>query len=152
MSISVPGLDSGSYDVRIRNPDGDVATLRSGIVISRAAPLVPENCRNVTIPFDLDASSLNADARQTLRSSGECFSLQGVRVRVEGHCDERGTTEYNLALGQRRADAVQRYLVSQGIAASRISTVSYGEEQPLSRGGGERAWSQNRRAEIKISE
>lgn len=73
-----------------------------------------------------------------------------MKIEVQGHCDERGTTEYNMALGERRASAVRNYLTSNGIAGSRIKTVSYGKERPLSQGSDEGAWSQNRRAEFKV--
>ena len=75
----------------------------------------------------------------------------GLRIRLSGHCDERGSDEYNLALGNRRATAAKQYLVSHGIDASRIETVSYGEERPLAQGHDESAWSQNRRDEFEIT-
>ncbi len=150
--VSVPALTPGGYDVRVRNPDGESATLRAGIVVRDSQPAIPPQCRSMRIGFDLDSHGLNAEARQTLSAASVCFTLSDVQYRVEGHADERGTTYYNLALGQRRADAVQRYLVSQGVTPSRISSVSYGEEKPLEYGSNERAWSANRRAEILISE
>jgi peptidoglycan-associated lipoprotein len=150
--VSVPALTAGAYDVRVQNPYGDSATLRTGIVVRNAQPAIPPQCRSMRIGFDLDSHGINAEARQTFSAASECFSLSSVQFRVEGHADERGTTDYNLALGQRRADAVQRYLASQGVTSSRISTVSYGEEKPLEYGQSESAWAANRRAEILISE
>ena len=149
---SVPALTPRGYDVRVRNPDGESATLRSGIVVRAARSVIPAQCRSMRIGFDLDSHGINAEARQTLGAASECFDLASVQFRIEGHADERGTTDYNLALGQRRADSVQRYLVSQGVTPSRITTVSYGEEKPLEYGQSERVWSANRRAEILISE
>ena len=73
------------------------------------------------------------------------------RATIEGHCDERGTNEYNLALGERRAAAARDYLASLGVGASKLTTLSYGEERPLERGGGEVAWSKNRRAEFRVT-
>jgi peptidoglycan-associated lipoprotein len=73
----------------------------------------------------------------------------GINVVIEGHCDDRGSDEYNLALGESRALAAKNYLVSLGISAKRLSVISYGEEKPLSMGSGESAWAQNRRAEFK---
>jgi len=73
-----------------------------------------------------------------------------MKVQIEGHCDERGTTEYNLALGERRASSVKKYLASLGIASDRISTISYGKERPLDRGHNEQAWAKNRRAHIIV--
>ena len=149
---SVPGLSPGAYDVRVRNPDGETATLRTGIVVRAAAPRIPPECRSMRVPFDLDSNSINAEARNILTGARECFALTDVSFRIEGHADERGTTDYNLALGQRRADVVQRFIVDQGVTPSRITSVSYGEEKPLEYGQNERAWSANRRAEILISE
>ena len=99
--------------------------------------------------FEFDRYDLRDDARATLGANGK--SLQdnaSVNIRIEGHCDERGTTEYNLALGEKRAKAAYDYLVSYGIPASRLSTVSYGEERPADPGHDEMAWAKNRRAEF----
>ncbi|RME87720.1 MAG: peptidoglycan-associated lipoprotein Pal, partial [Zetaproteobacteria bacterium] len=74
-----------------------------------------------------------------------------VKVRVEGNCDERGTREYNLGLGQRRADSVKNYLTSHGIAPNRIETISYGEERPVCTEHNEACWAQNRRADIRLN-
>ena len=76
----------------------------------------------------------------------------GVELRIEGHCDERGSNEYNLALGQRRAEAVRRYLVSYGVDVGRFATISYGEERPTDRASNEEAWAQNRRAEFRVTD
>ena len=76
---------------------------------------------------------------------------KGLKVSVEGHCDERGTRDYNLALGERRANAAKDYLISLGVSASRIKTVSYGKERPVALGHSENAWSQNRRAVTVVS-
>jgi peptidoglycan-associated lipoprotein len=97
--------------------------------------------------FALDSSQLSSEAQGTLeRQSAWLKQYPNVSVTVEGHCDERGTREYNLALGERRAAATKKYLVGLGIAASRISTISYGKERPAVIGSDESAWSQNRRA------
>ena len=74
-----------------------------------------------------------------------------IKVEIQGHADERGTTDYNLALGQKRSDSVKSYLVSAGVAPSRLSSISYGEEQPLDMAHTEIAWSKNRRAEFRIT-
>jgi len=149
--VTVPGLAAGGYDVMVRNPDGSESTLRAGMIV-RSAPALSEECRSFLVGFDLDSATLDASAQQTLTGKAECFSVPNISVRVEGHCDERGTTEYNLALGQRRADTVKRYLAAQGIGQSRISAMSYGEEKPLQAGHNEAAWAENRRAEILISD
>ncbi|MDE3015770.1 MAG: peptidoglycan-associated lipoprotein Pal [Pseudomonadota bacterium] len=97
--------------------------------------------------FALNSSALSDEAQKTLQHQAAWLKqYPGVNVTVEGHCDERGTREYNLALGERRAAAAKKYLVSEGIAAARISTISYGKERPAVIGDDEAAWSQNRRA------
>jgi peptidoglycan-associated lipoprotein len=96
--------------------------------------------------FDLDKSDLKPEARRTLERQAAWLKQYGnVAVTIEGHCDERGTREYNLALGDRRAKAASNYLASLGIAANRIRTISYGKERPAVLGSNEAAWSQNRR-------
>jgi peptidoglycan-associated lipoprotein len=95
--------------------------------------------------FAFDKSDLSADARRTLdRQAAWLKQWSNQRLTVEGHCDERGTREYNLALGERRAAAVKDYLVASGVSASRLSTISYGKERPIVLGSNEAAWSQNR--------
>lgn len=96
--------------------------------------------------FGFDKFDLTADARATLEKQAAWLKKNpGVSVMVEGHCDERGTREYNLALGERRANSVKDYLVANGIPASRIKTISYGKERPVALGANEAAWAQNRR-------
>ncbi|MCB9684572.1 MAG: OmpA family protein [Alphaproteobacteria bacterium] len=109
-------------------------------------------CRNATVNFDFDMSTVRSDARSVLDGHMSCYQKLTGAIRVEGHCDERGTVDYNIALGQRRADSVKQYLVGHGVSASRVSTTSYGEERPVDRGHTEVAWAKNRRAEISASE
>ena len=98
------------------------------------------------IYFDFDRYDLSGDARATLKASGDWLrSNPAVRVEIEGHCDERGTSEYNLALGAKRAQAAKDYLTSLGVAVGRLSTVSYGEEIPVCREHNDGCWSKNRR-------
>lgn len=95
--------------------------------------------------FDFDRSTLRSDARDTLdRQAGWLGKYPQVNVQVAGNCDDRGTEEYNLALGQRRANASRDYLVARGVAASRINTISYGKDRPTALGDNEQAWAQNR--------
>jgi peptidoglycan-associated lipoprotein len=105
------------------------------------------------IHFDYDSSALRDDARTTLKTNAD--AINGLpaekKAMVEGHCDERGTQEYNLALGERRAQAARDYLIQLGVPADRLLTVSYGEEQPANPGHDEAAWAQNRRDEFKQS-
>jgi peptidoglycan-associated lipoprotein len=97
--------------------------------------------------FDFDRYAIKPEAARTLDASiGWLKSNPGVQVLVEGHCDERGTNAYNLVLGERRAKAAQDYLVARGIEASRIATISYGEERPGCAERNESCWSRNRRA------
>jgi len=97
--------------------------------------------------YDFDRSTLRADARATLdRQADWLGKYPQVNVQVAGNCDDRGTTEYNLALGQRRANASRDYLVARGVAGSRISTISYGKDRPVALGDNEQAWAQNRNA------
>ncbi len=96
--------------------------------------------------FDFDKSDLKPEARRTIeRWAAWLRQYPNVTVTVEGHCDERGTREYNIGLGERRAAAAKNYLVAQGIAANRVATISYGKERPAVVGSNEAAWSQNRR-------
>jgi peptidoglycan-associated lipoprotein len=97
--------------------------------------------------FDTDSHDLRADALPVLDAQAAWLrKYPGVQVRIEGNADERGTREYNLALGARRANAVRDYLVSHGVPSSRIATISYGKERPIDPGTGEEAWAHNRNA------
>jgi peptidoglycan-associated lipoprotein len=97
--------------------------------------------------FETDRATLRADQRPVLeRQAGWMRQHQQVQVAVEGHADERGTREYNLALGQRRANAARDVLVANGVAGARVSTISYGKDRPTALGSSEDAWAQNRRA------
>jgi peptidoglycan-associated lipoprotein len=96
--------------------------------------------------FDLDKSDIRPDAQATLQKQAAWLAQYPQKtLTVEGHCDERGTREYNLALGERRANAVKKYLVSLGVDASRLTTISYGKERPVALGSDEASWAQNRR-------
>lgn len=105
--------------------------------------------------FAFDSSALSENAEEVLNTQVEWLKKhENVSIVVQGYCDERGTREYNLALGERRATAVKDYLVANGIAADRISTISYGKERPAVLGSNEAAWAQNRRAVtvVKVAE
>lgn len=103
--------------------------------------------------FDVNSSSLNADASKILDNQASWLkSDAAIKVIIEGHCDERGTREYNLALGEKRADAVKQYLSANGVESSRIKTISYGKERPAFVGSGEEIWAKNRRAVTVIEE
>ncbi len=170
VSITVPPLETGAYDVRVRNPDGASHTLRGALIVRVGAgndgdfgsgsgsdgsggPTVPPgvNCDAITVAFDFDSYAINTLSMASLNNAVACFTAGSGSVRVEGHCDERGTTDYNLALGQKRAEAVQRWLTAQGVPPSRLRTVSFGEERPVDRGHSESAWARNRRVELRVS-
>ena len=104
-----------------------------------------------TVYFDYDQSTLTAEAQATLDKQAAFLKASpSFKITIEGHCDERGTREYNLALGDRRASAVRDYLVAKGINASRLSTISYGKERPSVGGSNETSYSLNRRSVSKI--
>ena len=99
------------------------------------------------IYFDTDRYNIDADDQQALAQQARYLQqYPNVRATIEGHCDERGTRDYNLALGERRANAAKNYLVGLGVSADRVSTVSYGKERPAALGSDENAWAKNRRA------
>jgi len=105
-----------------------------------------------TVYFAFDDYTLNMESQEKLNSLADHMkSSQNVTVQVEGHCDERGSVEYNLALGERRAQSVVNYLVTLGIDPSRLRAISYGEERPMQDGSNEDSWAKNRRAEFVIT-
>lgn len=112
------------------------------------SPAVPFVLQNVY--FDFDKYDLTSEALQTLADNARVLkAYPDARIVIEGHCDERGTVEYNLALGDKRAKAAKDYLVSLGVDASQVSTISYGKEQPVDPSHTEAAWARNRRAEFE---
>ena len=112
-----------------------------------------EMFENEDILFEFDSASLSVEAQEILRAKAAWLRENPrARVMIEGHCDERGTNEYNLALGDRRAFSSKSFLVDLGIADSRLTTISYGEEQPVDSRSTEDAWTQNRRAHFVIKE
>jgi peptidoglycan-associated lipoprotein len=105
-----------------------------------------------TVYFGFDSSSLETDTKDALKANADFLKANAnVDVQVEGHCDERGGRQYNLALGERRAKAVRDYLVALGVESKRISTISYGSERPKAQGSDEAAWAQNRRANFVVT-
>jgi peptidoglycan-associated lipoprotein len=118
----------------------------AAVVIAPAAAMLE------TVFFDFDKSDLRQDARNVLAKNAEILlkTKQGAVVKVEGHCDERGSAEYNLALGERRAKSALQYLLTLGVQPDRLSIVSYGKEKPAVQGDDEAAWAKNRRAELVL--
>ncbi len=108
-----------------------------------------EECKVSVVHFDYNDSALRPEDRDNLARVAECMKQKGATITIEGHCDERGTTEYNLALGDRRAQSVFQYMSTLGVPRSRLRTISKGEEEPLVDGHDEAAWSKNRRVEFK---
>jgi peptidoglycan-associated lipoprotein len=106
---------------------------------------------NDDIHFEFDSSTLTSGAQLTLKKKAEWLQNNpDAASTIEGHCDERGTSEYNLALGDRRANSAKAFLVDLGISASRLTTISYGEERPVDPGHNEEAWAKNRRCHFTI--
>jgi peptidoglycan-associated lipoprotein len=126
-------------------PAEDSISSRSIDDLNRDSPLKP-------LFFPLDQSDVSAEGQKVLQDNAAVLKkYPNMQVTIEGHCDERGTAEYNLALGERRALAAKNYLVSLGIAADKIKTVSYGKEFPFDAGHDEAAWANNRRAHFVIT-
>jgi len=143
-------LEAGDYDLRIVRADGEQA-LERGAFSVEASRTYAGDCSLQTVFFDFDESSLTNDTRRLLADNARCIESRGyARVRLEGHADERGSTIYNLSLGQRRADAVRKYLLNIGVGSAEVGTLSYGEERPLQSGSSESAWAKNRRVEFVI--
>jgi peptidoglycan-associated lipoprotein len=116
-----------------------------------SAPPVEPGVGLADVYFDFDRSDLTPAGREVLEKNAKWLRSRGsVKVQVEGHADERGTNEHNIALGERRAQAVRRVLVALGVPAASLSTVSYGEEQPACREHDESCWQKNRRAHLAV--
>jgi peptidoglycan-associated lipoprotein len=148
-----PRVNQDSIDAARRAADAAAAKVAADADARRHAAEM-ESVRNTIaakVYFDFDKDEIRDDQKVTLDAKvGILNANTAVRLRIAGHTDNRGSDEYNLALGQRRAASVQRYLVSRGLNASRFETVSFGEERPVAQGENEDAWSKNRRAEFEI--
>jgi peptidoglycan-associated lipoprotein len=147
---------STTYTITATGPGGSAtATAHVDVAAPNAPTEAPSGPANVSelfeqnvkdVFFDLDKAELRADARDVLTKDAEFLrSYPDVHISIEGHCDERGSTEYNLALGQSRAQASKNYLISLGISADRMETVSWGKERPFCTEHNEECWQQNRR-------
>ena len=160
-STKVTPSDSTTYTITASGPGGSATS--SARVTVAAPPPPPPPVQNATMEemflkevqdayFDLDKADIRSDARAALAKTADFLrNYPQVRVVIEGHCDERGSTEYNLALGDRRAAAVKEYLVSLGIGADRMSTVSYGKEKPFCMESNEDCWQRNRRGHFVMA-
>ncbi len=114
-----------------------------------SAPDVSEPALSSVVYFEFDKYDLTAESRAVLLAHSDKLKGASVSVRLEGHADERGSREYNMALGEKRANAVRDFLVTQGVSGSSLEVVSFGEEQPAMAGSDETSWAQNRRVEVK---
>jgi len=156
-SRSISPASSTTYTARATGPGGNaVAEARVTVTAPRAEiPTLPPALPNdrffaekiKDIYFDYDQYSIREDARVTLMATARALNERpSIRVNIEGHCDERGSEKYNLALGDRRANSVKEFLVGQGISGNRIDTISYGKERNICEDHTEGCWQQNRRA------
>lgn len=154
-STKVSPSDSTTYTITASGPGGS-ANATTRVTVSTPPPVVektPEPDLNELFTkevrdayFDFNKADIRAEARDALTKTADFLrNYPQIRVTIEGHCDERGSTEYNLALGDRRAGAVKQYLVSLGISADRLTTVSFGKEKPFCTQSNESCWQQNRR-------
>ena len=122
----------------------------AGVSITSKSTATQAVLANAVVYFEYDQFNLTTKSIQALKGVSELMNRNSkITISIEGHADERGTREYNLALGQRRAESVANYLISNGVNRNRLITKSYGEERPLSLGSNDVAWSKNRRVEIK---
>lgn len=151
LSLSAVMTISCSKKQTTEEPDtsGDVSSIDTGDTANGSGYGGQKIAGLASVYFEYDSFSLNSASREGLKAAAQWLKANTAqKVQIEGHCDERGTTEYNLALGERRASAVKDYLVSQGVSSSQLSTISYGEERPAVMGSDESAWEKNRRAEF----
>ena len=131
------------------SPNDDLASTEN---VDPAEPPPLDSFQPEVVYFAFDSSELSAAAQASLSDLADRLrQSKSSTIQIEGHCDERGTVQYNLALGERRALSVKNYLVNLGVEESRLTTLSYGEEKPVDTGHSESAWSRNRRAEFILS-
>ena len=147
-------------EVKAATPETKPATAMAPPKIDQKKPLESKGAKNSAtaaalekIYFDFDDASLSQAARDVLSKNAAMLKLHAeIKARIEGNCDERGSAEYNLALGERRAKSAMQYLVTLGVPAERLKTVSYGKEKPAVQGGDESAWAKNRRDDFVIQQ
>ncbi len=150
-SVDTEGLATKEQQAQALKGEAILATKLRGV--AREPATIEEKQVFETIRFDFDKSDIRPDDRIILEKIAVYLkNNRKVKVSFEGHCDERGTSEYNMALGERRSLSARRYLVALGIAPERLGTVSYGAEKPLDPGHDETSWRKNRRCEFKIVE
>lgn len=152
LAVSALALSSGCKGKQTQS-DMDAAGMGDAGVSSTPLNFDPQGSDSgrieglVTVNFEYDRSTLTPASREKLLGNAQWMrNNPNVRVQIEGHCDARGSIEYNIALGERRANAVRDFLIAQGIPADRLSTISYGKEKPVAMGDSAEAYAQNRRA------
>ncbi len=160
-SRSISPTNSATYTARATGPGGS-ANAETRITVTAPPPPTPPPARPLTdaefvesrvkdIFFDYDKYDIRDDARTTLQEDARALAERsGLRLTIEGHCDERGSEKYNLALGDKRANATKEFLVGQGVASDRLDTISYGEERPVCSEHTEDCWAKNRRAHFTL--
>jgi len=143
-------LEAQRYDVRVVTPAGDQAALPDAFTVKPRPELVAD-CVLTVVYFDYSEASLTQSSRDALANNAACIAeLKLQSVLLEGHADERGSTTFNLSLGEERAEAVREYLVDLGAMQDVFSIVTYGEERPFTRESNEEGWSKNRRVEFVV--
>lgn len=154
LSVAAAPMEPGSYDLIVTNPTGESATRYQGLTVTSGVDprLAGLDCNSMVVHFEFDSHTLTAESKTVLDEHLACFEAKQGTVRIAGHADERGTTEYNIALGQRRAEAIRAHLVARNVLPSRINTVSFGEEKPINPAHTEAAWEENRRGEVGVKE
>jgi len=163
-SQQVSPTESTDYEVVAKNSDGKTATASVRVTVTQPPPppapapapgpsiedLFNQNVKDAF--FDFDKSDVRGDAQSALTQDAEFLKAHSdVNIIVEGHCDDRGSAEYNMGLGDRRANSVRDFLIQQGVDGSRIRTVSYGKEKPFCTDDNEQCWQQNRRGHIVMA-
>jgi peptidoglycan-associated lipoprotein len=148
-TVKQPETGDSSSSARKQAPEAPVTIAAAD---TQPVKTITEASPFETVYFDFDKSDLRQDARNTLTKNAEIMlkSKQAAKIKIEGHCDERGSAEYNLALGERRAKSALQYLITLGVQPDRLSIISYGKEKPAVQGNDEEAWAKNRRAEFLI--
>lgn len=151
MTLGLAACTGGSANTNAIRPTRNTIPQEPERASERPGDQGGEAGRLLTAYFDYDESGLRADAKGALRQNAETLRTKGTtRVELQGNCDERGTDEYNLALGKRRAESARQYLRDLGIPDNRMTTVSFGEENPAVQGGSESAWAKNRRVDFVL--
>ncbi len=143
--------DAKAEAERIAQQDLEDQMVNEKALMETKAMAAKSRFENQDIHFEYDSSDLSSMAKMVLKEKAAWLKTNYVSVTIEGHCDDRGTTEYNLALGERRASTAKSYLINLGVAASRLNIISYGEEQPIDSSAIESAYRKNRRAHFEIN-